>query len=548
MPSPQAHERPIDAIVVGGGIAGLYMLHRLRETGFCAQVLEAGGGVGGTWFWNRYPGARCDIESLEYSFHFSAELEQEWEWTERYASQPEILRYLNHVADRFDLRRDINLNTRVVSARFIEQDGCWSVRTAAGDTFAARFLIMATGCLSKPNIPDLPGLAEFGGPAHHTGAWPHEPINLRGERVAIIGTGSSAVQAIPVVAQQAREVYVFQRTAAYVVPARNEPMDPGRQRQVKQNYAEFRRRALAQSAAAHFDISDMRAVDLETPSRTEVLEARWRRGGLPFIGAFADVMTDRGANEIVAQFVRDKVREAVADPAVAARLSPTHVFGCKRLCVGTDYFETFNRENVALVDTKVDPIVAIEPWGIRTSSHSYDVDRIILATGFDAMTGALLSIDIRGPDGRSLQQAWEAGAEAYLGLCVAGFPNMFTVTGPGSPAVLANMVPAIEQHVDWIAACMDGMRRDGMHIIEAKQEAQSAWASHVSRLAAGTLYSACRSWYIGANIPGKPRRFMAYLGFPDYVAHCEGIVRTGYRGFERRTAAARLEDLGIPYG
>ncbi len=519
-----------DAVVVGAGFAGVYMLHRLRELGLSARVFEAGSGIGGTWFWNRYPGARCDIESLEYSYQFSEALQQEWKWSERYASQPEILRYLNHVADRFDLRRDIQLSTRVVAATFDEAAGRWAVQTEGG-AVSARFCIMATGCLSAANTPAFPGLENFAGASFHTGHWPHEGVDFAGKRVGVIGTGSSGVQSIPLIAREAAHLFVFQRTPTYSVPAHNGPLDPDLERRVKADYAGFRRRNGQMPFGANFPIHPVSALEATEEERLRQYEARWQQGGLGFVTAFWDLLLDRAANETAAGFVRGKLRAIVRDPAVAAALSPRHVVGCKRLCIDTGYYETFNRPNVTLVDVSASPIEEIVPEGLRTSDATYPLDCLVFATGFDAMTGALRRIDIRGRGGRPLRQKWAEGPRTYLGLGTAGFPNLFLITGPGSPSVLSNMVPSIEQHVEWIARCIGYLREHGLERIEATAEAEEAWVAHVNDVAEKTLYPSCNSWYLGANVPGKPRVFMPYLGFPPYVQRCDEVAAKGYEGF-----------------
>jgi len=524
-------EADFDAVVVGAGFAGLAVLHRLRGIGHSARVLEAGSGIGGTWFWNRYPGARCDIESLEYSYQFSEELQQEWEWTERYATQPEILRYIEYVADRFDLRRDIQLDTRVCTARWSETARRWEV-DADRQTLTARFLIMATGCLSSANVPDFPGRASFAGETYHTGHWPHGGVDFTGKRVAVIGTGSSAIQSIPLIAEQAAHLTVFQRTPSYSIPARNAPLDPDAVRAVKADYAAFRRRNAALPFGASFPLHPVLAAQVDAAERDRVYESRWQIGGLGFITAFGDLLLDRRANQTAAEFVREKIREIVRDPAVAEKLSPKQLIGCKRLCVDTGYYATFNRGNVSLVDVSETPIEAITQRGVRVAGAEYEVDAIVFATGFDAMTGALLAVDIRGTGGLALREKWAAGPRTYLGLGTAGFPNLFLITGPGSPSVLANMVPAVEQHADWIAECLAHLRERGIARIEAKRPAEDAWVDHVNDVANLTVFPSCNSWYLGANVPGKPRVFMPYIGFPNYVAKCDEVAANGYEGFD----------------
>jgi cyclohexanone monooxygenase len=522
----------LDAVIVGAGFAGMYMLQRLRGAGFRARVLEAGSGVGGTWYWNRYPGARCDVESMEYSYQFSEALQQEWEWSERYAAQPEILRYANHVADRFDLRRDIQFDTRVRSAAFDEAAGHWVLETEGGDRVTAAFCIMATGCLSSPNLPKFEGVETFRGPTYHTGTWPHEEVDFTGKRVAVIGTGSSAVQSIPIIAAQASHLTVFQRTPNYSVPAHNGPLDPEYVRTVKASYSALRARAKQTMTGIDFDYSDKAALETPHEERVQEFERRWRHGGLWFLGSYKDLMVEQAANATAAEFVRAKIREKVRDPKLAGLLSPRNTIGCKRMCVDIGYYETFNRPNVELVDVSETPVERITPAGVRVAGKEYPADAIVFATGFDAMTGALDRIDIRGRGARRLKDKWREGPRTYLGLTVAGFPNLFTVTGPGSPSVLTNMLPTIEQHVEWIAGLLEHMRSRGLARIEARPEAEDEWGAHAAEIAGRTLRYTCGSWYLGANIPGKPRVFMPYIGgFPRYIQRCNEIAANGYEGF-----------------
>ncbi|MEY2590550.1 MAG: hypothetical protein QOJ67_2534 [Acidimicrobiaceae bacterium] len=523
----------VDVVVVGAGFAGMYMLHRVRGLGLSATVFETAGGVGGTWYWNRYPGARCDIESMEYSYEFDDDLQQEWEWTERYAPQPEILRYAEHVADRFDLRKDIRFDTRVTAATFDDTTSRWTVRTDRGDEVSAQFLVMATGCLSSANTPVIDGADTFTGASYHTGRWPHEGVDFSAKRVGVIGTGSSAIQSIPIIADEAEDLVVFQRTATYSVPAWNRPLDREEQAEIKANYKEFRTANSLMPTAFGSKVGVAERAALET-SEDELIveyEARWARGGLPYLGAFNDLLIDRTANETAAEFIRDRIREIVDDPAVAAKLIPDQVVGCKRLCVDTGYYATYNRPNVHLVDLRETPIERITPNGIATTEAEYELDCIVYATGFDAMTGALLRIDIRGRDGLELREAWAAGPRTYLGLGVTGFPNLFTISGPGSPSVLTNMLVSIQQHVDWIADCVAYLRANGHDRIEATPEAQDAWVDYVNIVADFTLFPTCNSWYLGANVPGKTRVFMPLLGYPDYVAKCDQVSKDGYEGF-----------------
>jgi cyclohexanone monooxygenase len=521
-----------DAAIVGAGFAGMYMLHRLRGMGFKARVYEAGSGVGGTWYWNRYPGARCDVESMQYSYQFSDELQQEWVWSERYAAQPEILRYANHVADRFDLRRDIQFNTRVHSAVFDETADRWVLDVGDGDQLTATHCIMATGCLSSANTPKFAGLDRFRGETYHTGHWPHEGVDFSGKRVGIIGTGSSAIQSIPIIARQAAHLYVFQRTPNYMIPAHNGPLDPTYQAAVKADYAGLRFRAKQTYPGLDFKFNMGSALAATEEERHAEFERRWAEGGLPFLGVFGDLLYNQAANDLAAEFVRGKIHEIVHNPEVAELLSPNNVFGCKRLCVDTGYWETYNRPNVTLIDVSGEPIEAITPAGISARGQEYAVDAIVFATGFDAMTGALLRIDIRGTGGQTLSEKWREGPKTYLGLGMAGFPNLFTITGPGSPSVLTNMLPSIEQHVEWVADCIAYLRDNGRSRIEALSEAEENWVAHVREVAGGSLRSTCSSWYIGANVPGKPRVFMPYIGgFPAYVEKCETVAANGYEGF-----------------
>ncbi len=526
-----AKPRDFDAVIIGAGFAGICMLHRLRERGLSAKVFERGNGVGGTWFWNCYPGARCDVESMEYSYQFSEELQQEWEWTERFATQPEILRYLNHVVDRFDFRRDIQLNARVTSAAYDEAANRWTIRTAEGDCVSAKFCIMATGCLSSTNTPKFKGLESFAGATLHTGDWPRERVDFSGKRVGVIGTGSSGVQAIPLIAEEARHLFVFQRTPAYSIPARNHPLAPSVQQRIKADYADLRRRGAQSLLGWDARLNERSALEAGEEERQAEYEARWTTGGLFFYGAYLDLLSSKEANDTAAEFLRAKIRGIVHDPVVAEALSPRQAVGCKRLCVDTGYFETFNRRNVTLVDVRKSPIEEITEQGLRTRDKRYELDSIVFATGFDAMTGALMSIDIRGRAGISLEGKWAEGPRTYLGVGTAGFPNLFIMTGPGSPSVLSNMVPAAEQHANWISRCIDYMRVRGMERIEPAVEAENQWVSHVNDVAAATLFPSCNSWYLGANVPGKPRVFMPYLGFPAYVEKCDEVAARGYEGF-----------------
>jgi cyclohexanone monooxygenase len=535
-----------DVVVVGAGFAGMYMLHRLRGLGFSARVYEQGGGVGGTWYWNRYPGARCDVESMQYSYSFSDELQQQWDWSERYAPQPEILKYANHVADRFDLRPDIQFNTRVDRAEFDESKNLWRVTTSDGKTVTARFVVLATGCLSNARMPDIKGLKGFKGPVYHTGNWPHEPVDFSGLRVGLIGTGSSGIQSTPVIADHAKHLTVFQRTANFSIPARNARLTEEERQAFRDKYPEVRRFAREEARnGIYTELPDRGALDDGANSRRSKYEARWQRGGLTFMSVYNDLALNKVANDTAADFVRGKIAEIVDDAETAALLQPrSHPIGTKRICIDTDYFATFNRDNVTLVDIKASPIEEILPHGLRTVVATYELDALVLATGFDAMTGSVAKIDISGRNGQTLNQKWAEGPKTYLGLMSAGFPNLFIITGPGSPSVLSNMIVSIEQHVDWTADALNHMRKHGLEAIEADRGAEEKWVAHVNQLAHGTLYPQANSWYMGANVPGKPRIFMPYIGGVGvYRQICNEVAAKGYEGFvlmaaERARAAA----------
>jgi len=538
----------VDAVVVGAGFAGLYALHRLRGLGLSVRVFERGEDVGGTWYWNRYPGARCDVESLDYSFSFSEELQQEWSWTERYATQPEILRYLNHVADRFGLRPDITFGTLVVSAVYHEPSAQWVIETDRGDRVTARHCVMAVGNLSVGRVPEFPGLDSFGGQTYHTGSWPPDGVDFTGLRVGVIGTGSSGIQVIPTIARQAAHLTVFQRTAHYTIPAQHHGLDPDWLATFKQHYADYRRRMRVSRGGLSRDYSERRALETPPPQRRNTYEARWTFGGAEILGSFADLLTDERANATVAEFVAGKIREIVRDPEVADRLIPRgYPFGAKRLCVDTGYYDTYNRANVTLVDVTATPIEAVTPAGIRTSAGEHELDAIVFATGFDAMTGALLAMDVRGRGGLTLRQAWAAGPHTYLGVCVAGFPNLYIITGPGSPSVLSNVVLSIEQHVEWVSDLIEHLRKHDLDWAEARPEVQREWVAHVNEVANRTLFPVGNSWYLGANVPGKPRVFMPYIGgVGHYRAICDRVAAGGYSGFDLGRTGQEHEQAAVP--
>ena len=524
----------VDTVVVGAGFAGLYALHRLQGLGLSAQCFEAGGDVGGTWYWNRYPGARCDIESLEYSYSFDEALQQEWRWSERYSAQPEILRYIHHVADRFDLRRFVRLNTRVVSATYDEGSGRWRVATDDGRVTDARFCIMATGCLSSARVPPIEGAAQFAGRQLHTGQWPHEPVDFTDQRVGVIGTGSSGIQVVTAIAGQASELFVFQRTPAFSLPSKNAPLDPAVEREVKADYAALRRKARESAAGnAAYPVPTQSAFDVGDDERARIYEKHWGAGRVSIGRAFTDLLTDLRANDTAAEFVRGKIAATVKDDRVAAALLPSHPIGTKRVCLDSGYYEVFNRADVTLVDLREEPIARITAAGVQTSRREIALDAIVYATGYDAMTGALDAIDIRGRGGHSLREKWQAGPRTLLGVQSAGFPNLFFVTGPGSPSVLSNVIVCIEQHVDWIADALAYMNRHGLSRMEATASAEGAWVAHVNEVASRTLFPQAASWYMGANVPGKPRAFMPYVGgVGAFRIACDRVAAAGYEGFD----------------
>jgi cyclohexanone monooxygenase len=524
-----------DAIVVGAGVGGLYAIHRLRKLGLKVRAFEAGNGVGGTWYWNRYPGCRCDVESMEYSYSFSEELQQEWHWPERYGTQPEILSYINHVADRFDLRREIEFNTRVKEAAYDSETDRWTIKTDKGSAATARFCIMATGNLSTPRRPSFPGLESFKGKWYHTGLWPHEGVDFTGLRVGVIGTGSSGVQSIPIIAKQAKHLYVFQRTANFSLPARNAPMDPTKESAHKAHYPERRRAAFdTPFGIAGYPPPVKSALDATEEERLRAYEAKWAEGGsISFLYSFTDLLINGQSNETASEFVRRKIRATVKDPETAELLCPNdHPIGTKRLILDTDYYETYNRDNVTLVDIRSKPVKQITPTGLRIADTDYELDAIVFATGFDAMTGAMKEIDIHTDAGMSIREKWEHGPRTYLGIMIAGFPNLFMITGPQSPGVKSQMILACEQHVDWIADCTQYLCDHGFSRIEAEEDAEDAWVWHNNQVADRTLYPLANSWYVGANIPGKPRVFMPYVGgVAAYKTKCDEIAARGYEGF-----------------
>lgn len=524
----------VDVVVVGAGFAGLYALHRLRRQGLSVRVFEAAAGVGGVWYWNRYPGARCDVESVDYSYSFDSALEQEWDWTEKYATQPEILAYLNHVADRFDLRRDISFETRVTDMVLDEKTLRWEVRTDCGDVVSARFCILAVGPLSNANIPAIDGLDSFAGEIYHTAHWPHEGVDFTGKRVGVIGTGSSGIQAIPYIAKEAAQLHVFQRTPNYSVPAGNIPLDDETRAAQKAGYAERRRLSMLSGGGSPHQPHPKSALDVSAEELQQTYERRWELGGVLFSKAFPDQLVTIEANDTARLFWEQKVRAVIEDPAVADVLIPKdHPIGAKRICTDDNYFQTFNRDNVSLVNLRATPIERIDASGLDTTEAHYDLDALVLATGFDAMTGSVQKLNVVGRGGRTLNEAWAEGPATYLGLGVPGFPNLFNIAGPGAPSVLANMVLHSELHLNWVADAIAFLDAQSAPAIEAREDAAAEWVAECTRRAAGTLMPQANSWYLGANIPGKPRVFMPFVGgFGVYGEIIAEIAAAGYKGFD----------------
>lgn len=532
-----------DAVVVGAGFSGLYMLHRLREAGYSVRVFEAAADVGGTWYFNRYPGARCDIESIYYNYTFSEELLNEWIWSSKYAKQSEILSYINFVADKLDLRKDIQLQTRVSNARYNEKDQNWSIELENGDKVIATYFIPAVGVLSASNIPKIKGIDRFQGELYHTGEWPHEKVDFKGKRVGIIGTGSSGIQAIPVIAQEAGHLTVFQRTPQYSSPAHDHPLDSETIQKTKANFSEIRQ-AMYQSMHGIPSVARTRSTVQDTPDEQQrVFEEAWQEGGLfSLLYTYSDIPLTPEANETVAQFVRSKINETIHDPEVAKKLMPDHYYGMKRPILNTDYFETYNRDNVSLIDLRSTPIEEITPTGLRTSDSQYELDILVFATGFDALTGPLLKLNIQGKDGVTLNEKWAEGTKTYLGIATAGFPNMFMITGPQSPSVLSNMIVSIEQHVDWIMDCLQYLQDHHATTIEVDVEAEQMWSQQCKAFADMTLLSKTDSWYMGANIEGKRREFLAFAGgVGPYRQICDQVAAKGYEGFTILSDSKKVE-------
>ena len=520
-----------DAVIVGSGFAGLYMLYKLRKLGFSVLVIEKADQVGGTWHWNRYPGARCDIPSLQYSYQFDDELQQEWSWSEKYSAQPEILEYLNHVADRFSLRENILFNNEVSQAVYDENLHNWKITTKSKKTFTSQFCIMATGCLSVPNKPNLEGLDNFKGEVLHTGSWPTEPVDFTNKRVAIVGTGSSSIQSIPVIAESADSLYVYQRTPNYSIPSNNGPMDRVQEREIKSRYSDFRKENWQNGFGIAGLEEEALAVEAEPEQRDAKFSFHFDNDGLAFLGAYGDLMFDENANKLAADFARSKIRSIVKDQKTADLLSPKHCIGGKRLCVDNGYFEAFNRNNVFLIDLNEEPIDKLSENSILSKDISNEIDILILATGFDAITGAVRNINITGKKGANLEEQWKKRVESYLGLGISNFPNLFTITGPGSPSVLSNMVPSIEQHVEWIADCMTWMQSNNKTVIESTEAAEQEWMKLVNEIADMTVYTSVESWYNGSNIKEKSKEFLPFIGVPVYSEQIEDVAKNQYKGF-----------------
>ena len=545
MSAKQQRETTVDAVIVGAGFSGLYLLHRFRKLGLTTRVLERGGGVGGTWYWNRYPGARCDVESMQYSYSFDAELQQEWHWPEKFSAQPDILAYANHVADRFDLRKDIDFDVEVKAAHFNETTRRWRIETDKKDKITAQFFVMATGCISTAQTPNIEGLDNYQGNTYHTGNWPHEKIDFTGQRIAVIGTGSSGIQAIPVLAEEAAHVTVFQRTPNYSIPSQNEPMTSDYEASWKEKYPTLREEMRYTGHGSMKDLNDKSAMSVDEEERQETYKKRWAIGGAGFLTSFNDLLFSQESNDTASEFVRNQIRRIVKNPETAELLAPkTYPIGTKRICIDSGYFQTYNRENVDLVDISEKPIQRITREGLIVNGREFEFDSIVFATGFDAMTGTLFNVDIRGRNDLALKEKWYAGPRTYLGLMSEAFPNLFMITGPGSPSVKSNMLVSIEQHVDFVTESIIYMREHGLELMEPDVAAEDDWVDHVQEAANKTLFPRANSWYMGANIPGKPRLFMPYIGgVGTYRRICEEVVADNYEGFrfEAETAAAAAE-------
>jgi len=533
----------VDVVIVGAGFSGLYLIHRLRAEGYTLRVFERGSDVGGTWYWNRYPGARCDVESMQYSYSFDTQLQQDWHWPEKFSAQPAILAYANHVADRFDLRKEVDFDTAVTAAHFDEDIRRWQVETNRGEHVSARFFIMATGCISTAQTPDIKGLPDFRGETYHTGNWPHEKVDFTGKRIAVVGTGSSGIQAIPVLAEEAAHVTVFQRTPNYSLPSQNVPMTSEYEREWRGDYNARRDEMRYTAHGSIKELNDEPAMAVDEARRQHVYQAKWDIGGAGYLGSFNNLLVDAEANETAAEFVREQIRRTVKDPVTAELLAAkTYPIGTKRICIDCGYFETYNRDNVDLIDISGGPIERVTPTGLVANGQEFEFDSIVFATGFDAMTGTLFNVDIRGRGGEALKDKWYAGPRTYLGLMSEAFPNMYMITGPGSPSVKSNMLTSIEQHVEFVTDSIDYMRDHGYEVMEPTREAEDDWVDHVQDTANKTLFPRANSWYMGANIPGKPRLFMPYIGgVGRYRKICEAKVADGYAGFRFELDPLRSE-------
>lgn len=522
-----------DALIIGAGFSGLYQLYSLKKQGLSVKVIEAGSGVGGTWYWNRYPGARCDSESFTYSYTFSKELFKEWEWTERYPGHAEVVKYLNYVADKFCLKKDIYFEKKVISAHY--NNNKWKVKTDSLEEFESKYLITAVGCLSSKNIPNFNGSDSFLGESYHTSDWPHYEVDFTNKRVGQIGTGSTGIQTAPEIAKKSKHLTIFQRSANYSVPASNYPLSPEFKKYIKENYEEIKHAIQSNTNGHFFKFSKQKILETSIEEREKIFEKAWLKGGLGFRACFNDIAFNKEANDLASDFIKRKIHKIVKDPKKAKILTDIdHAFASKRPPIDTNYFETFNKDNVTLIDLKSSPIESITSKGVKTIDKEYELDILVYATGFDAMTGPLLNIDIRGCDGIKLKDVWSEGPKTFLGIQISGFPNLFTITGPGSPSVLCNMIVPIEQHVEWINDCIVYMEKNQIDFIEATQGSMENWTKHVEDVANETLFiHAKKSWYYGANIPGKPRGFMPYPGgMSRYKAICNFVANQNYLGFK----------------
>ena len=535
-----------DALIIGAGFSGLYQLYSLKKLGLSAKVIEAGSGVGGTWYWNRYPGARCDSESFTYSYTFSKELFKEWEWTERYPGYAEVIKYLNYVADKFCLKNDIYFEKKVISAHY-NQNNNWTVKTDSLEEFESKYLITAVGCLSSKNIPNFNGADSFLGESYHTSDWPHDEVDFTNKRVGQIGTGSTGIQSAPEIAKKSKHLTIFQRSANYSVPASNYPLSPEFKKYIKENYEEIKNTIQSNTNGHFFKFSKQKILDTSIEEREKIFEKAWLKGGLGFRACFNDIAFNKEANDLASDFIKRKICKIVKDPKKAKILTDIdHAFASKRPPIDTNYFETFNKDNVTLIDLKSSPIESITSKGVKTADKEHELDILVYATGFDAMTGPLLNIDIRGRDGIKLKDVWSEGPKTFLGIQISGFPNLFTITGPGSPSVLCNMIVPIEQHVEWINDCIIYMEKNEIDYIEATQGSMENWTKHVDDVANETLFiHAKKSWYYGANIPGKPRGFMPYPGgMSRYKAICNFVANQNYLGF--KFSNTNKEEIFVP--